>query len=50
MSSTLFGVAAMDYFAIVVVGVVLLGTALIASYWPARRASLTDPVTALRTQ
>jgi putative ABC transport system permease protein len=50
MSSTLYGVAAMDYFVIVAVGLVLLGTALFASYWPARRAALTDPVAALRTQ
>lgn len=50
MSSTLYGVAAMDYFVIVAVGLILLGTALFASYWPARRAALTDPVAALRTQ
>lgn len=50
MNSTLYGVAAMDYFVIVAVGLILLGTALFASYWPARRASLTDPVAALRTQ
>jgi putative ABC transport system permease protein len=50
MSSTLYGVAALDYFVIVAVGLTLLGTALFASYWPARRASLTDPVAALRTQ
>jgi ABC-type lipoprotein release transport system permease subunit len=43
-------VAALDYFVIVAVGLTLLGTALFASYWPARRASLTDPVAALRTQ
>ena len=50
MNSTLYGVAAMDYFVIVAVGLILLGTALFASYWPARRAALTDPVAALRTQ
>jgi putative ABC transport system permease protein len=50
MSSTLYGVAALDYFVIIAVGLILLGTALFASYWPARRASLTDPVAALRTQ
>ena len=50
MSSTLYGVAALDYFVIVAVGLILLGTALFASYWPARRAALTDPVAALRTQ
>lgn len=50
MSSTLHGVVAMDCFVIVAVGLIPLGTALSASYWPARRAALTDPVTALRTQ
>lgn len=32
MRTTLYGVAAMDFFVIVVVGVVLLSTALFASY------------------
>jgi ABC-type antimicrobial peptide transport system permease subunit len=50
MTSTLFGVAALDYSVILAVGLVLLGTALFASYWPAPRAALTDPVAALRTQ
>ena len=50
MTSTLYGVAALDYFVIVAVGLILLATALFASYWPARRAALTDPVAALRTQ
>jgi ABC-type lipoprotein release transport system permease subunit len=47
MTSTLYGVAALDYSVILAVGLVLLGTALFASYWPARRAALTDPVAAL---
>jgi putative ABC transport system permease protein len=50
MRSTLYGVAALDYFVILAVGLILLSTALFASYWPARRAALTDPVAALRTQ
>jgi putative ABC transport system permease protein len=50
MSSTLYGVPALDYFVIVAVGLILSGTALFASYWPARRAALTNPVAALRTQ
>jgi len=50
MNSTLYGVATLDYVVIVAVGLILLGTALFASYWPARRAALTDPVAALRTQ
>lgn len=50
MVSTLYGVAAMDLGVIVAVGFTLLGTALFASYWPARRASMTDPMQALRTE
>jgi len=50
MRTTLYGVAAMDFFVIVAVGVILLGTALFASYWPARRAAMTDPVQALRIE
>jgi predicted permease len=50
MRSTLYGVAAMDIFVTAVVGLILLVTALFASYWPARRAAMTDPVQALRTE
>src|SRR5579864_821061 len=50
MRSTLYGVATMDFFVIFTVGMILLATALFASYWPARRAALTDPVQALRTE
>jgi putative ABC transport system permease protein len=48
MRSTLYGVAVMDLLVIAAVGVILLGTAIFASYWPARRAARTDPVQALR--
>ena len=49
MRSTLYGVGAMDFSVIVTVGVILFGTALFASYLPARRAALIDPMQALRT-
>ena len=49
MRTTLYGVAAMDFSVIVAVGFVLLGTALFASYLPARKASKIDPMQALRT-
>lgn len=50
MRTTLYGIAALDFLVISAVGVILFGTALFASYWPARRASMTDPVQALRTE
>jgi len=50
MRSTLYGVAAMDFLVIATVGMILLATALFASYWPARRAAMTDPVRALRIE
>jgi putative ABC transport system permease protein len=49
MRSTLYGVGAMDFSVIVSVAVVLFGTALFASYLPARRAAAIDPMQALRT-
>lgn len=50
MRTTLYGVAAMDFSVILTVGLILLATALFASYWPARRAALTDPMQALRIE
>jgi putative ABC transport system permease protein len=50
MRTTLYGVAAIDFSVIAAVGVVLLGTALFASYLPARRAAMIDPMQALRAE
>src|SRR5580658_998490 len=49
MRTTLYGVGAMDFSVIVSVAMILFITALFASYLPARRAALIDPMTALRT-
>jgi putative ABC transport system permease protein len=49
MQTTLYGVATMDFFVIASVAVILLFTALLASYLPARRAASIDPMQALRT-
>ena len=48
MQSTLYGVGKLDYAAIPVVAVVLLVSSLIASWLPARRAALVQPMKALR--
>ncbi len=50
MSSLLFGVSARDLATFSVVPLVLLVTAVVASYIPARRATRLDPVTALRDE
>jgi putative ABC transport system permease protein len=49
MRSTLYGVGAIDASVIVAVGGILFVTALFASYLPARRAAMIDPMEALRT-
>ena len=50
MTSLLYGVTAFDAKTYVVVSVLLIGTALLAGYLPARRASRVDPMRALREE
>lgn len=50
MTSMLFGVTTTDPFTFAAVSAGLLGVALLAGYLPARRASRTDPVAALRAE
>jgi predicted permease len=50
MASLLFGVSATDVLTFSIVPLVLVAIALLASYVPARRATLIDPVVALRDE
>jgi putative ABC transport system permease protein len=50
MQSALFGVGAMDFSALALVGLVLLVTALAACYLPGRRAAALEPMQALRRE
>ena len=48
LTSLLYGVGATDPFTLLAVSVLLIATAALAGYLPARRASRIDPLTALR--
>jgi ABC-type antimicrobial peptide transport system permease subunit len=50
MSSLLFGVTALDPLTYAAVSALLIVTAMLASYLPARRAVTVDPVQALRSE
>jgi ABC-type antimicrobial peptide transport system permease subunit len=50
MSSLLFGVKALDPLTYAAVSMVLIAAAVLASYFPARRAMAIDPVEALRAE
>jgi putative ABC transport system permease protein len=50
MQSMLFGVAALDVSAFCAVGLMLMIAALVACYFPARRAAAIEPMQALRTE
>ena len=50
MRSTLYGVGSIDVSAFCAVGAVLLASALVACYFPARRAAAVDPMKALRIE
>ena len=50
MQGFLFGVKALDFTAFAAVGLVLLLTALVACFLPARRAASVEPMQALRTE
>ncbi|HEX3685091.1 MAG TPA: ABC transporter permease [Bryobacteraceae bacterium] len=50
MHGTLYGVGALDSTVLLGVSGLLFGTALLASYIPARRAAAVDPMRALRTE
>jgi putative ABC transport system permease protein len=50
MRSTLFGVGAIDVGAFCAVGSILIVSALIACFFPARRAAAVEPMKALRIE
>jgi len=50
MKSLLFGISPLDPFTYIAIPSILVSTAVLASYLPARRAAAVDPVEALRTE
>jgi len=50
MKSLLYGISALDYGAFSAVAAILMTSAFLACYVPARRATLVDPLTALRDE
>ena len=50
MKSLLFGISPLDPFTYVMVPLILVMAAAVASYLPARRAAMVDPVEALRAE
>jgi ABC-type lipoprotein release transport system permease subunit len=48
MKSLLFGISPLDPLTYISIPIILVGSALLASYLPARRAAAVDPVVALR--
>jgi len=50
MKSVLYGTGAIDYLSLGVVAAILLAAALLACWFPARRATAVDPMTCLRAE